>query len=129
MLNYSITVRPIPSPVNGLKAFVDVVIDDFMVIKDFKIFESSRGELFVRPPSKPSKETDDNGTVKYIDTVNFIDGEKTKENGYKTPRQEEMFETILAEYNRLLGNGKGAQKSAAKTDTAKPATKKNPLWG
>ena len=51
-----------------LRAFFDVVTEEGIVIKGFKLIESVNG-LFVGMPSQKDKENDENGEPVYRDTV------------------------------------------------------------
>jgi DNA-binding cell septation regulator SpoVG len=126
MVNYSVVIKP-SDKLGSLKAFVDLIIDDKLIIHDFKVMETKTGVLFVGPPSKKTSQTDADGNPKYLDTVRFVDAsvEKTKENGYKTPWQQEVYDVILDEYRKAVG-GKTQSKTSA-TPAKKPTTK-NPLW-
>ena len=50
---------------SSLRAYADVVLDDLVLIKDFRILNSKSGGLFIGMPSKMGKDG------KYYDQVEF----------------------------------------------------------
>ena len=52
-------------PKSSLKAYADVVIDDLLVLKGFKVLVAKSGGLFIGMPSKKGKDG------KYYDQIEF----------------------------------------------------------
>jgi len=78
-----------------LRAFVDVVFNDALVVKGFKVIEGSKG-LFVAAPARQVKGKD--GDMEWNDVVYF-----TKESGAWTGFQAK----ILAHYKEGVAGGGG----------------------
>ncbi|MEK9629063.1 MAG: septation protein SpoVG family protein [Nitrospinota bacterium] len=67
------------TPAGSLRAYADVVLDDLVLLKGFRILASKTGGLFIGMPSKKGKDG------KYYDQIEF---------------KEEAFQSILR--NRIL---------------------------
>ena len=50
---------------SSLRAYVDIVLDDLVLIKGFRVLEAKSGSLFIGTPSKMGKDG------KYYDQVEF----------------------------------------------------------
>ena len=65
---------------SSLKAYADVILDDLLVIKGFKILVGKSGGLFIGTPSKKGKDN------KYYDQIEF------KVNGFRYELQTRILE-------------------------------------
>ncbi len=93
MFSYSVRVNKIQNPKNKLLGFADIIIDDVMVVKGFKIFEGPRG-AFVKPPAH--KGQDKEGGEAWFDDILFTE---EKEGDQKQgPVQLEIYQEILNEW-------------------------------
>jgi hypothetical protein len=128
-MNYSLKLRKLQSPMGSLAGFCDLVIDDTLVIKDFKIFLSKAGEPFAKPPSQLSSKVDDNGQKVWWPTVYFIDP-KEFEDAKQTTMEAEILNAIVKEY---LGSSTAPTSAPAAPETtsrptAKTTAKRSNPW-
>jgi len=62
-------VHALANPKNKVKGFVDIIIEDVLVIKSLKVVENKSGELFVSMPQDKGKDD------KYYDQVRPLNKE------------------------------------------------------
>jgi len=99
MFDYRVKVTPYKgNPSSAFKAFADVIVDDILVIKGFKILSGPRG-LFVIGPQ--TEYTDKEGALKRSNIIEFTDSMKNEEGYSKSPILEEIKNTILREYENM----------------------------
>ena len=104
-MNYTVRVFPLQNPTSKLLAYANIVIEEFMEVKGFKIFQGPKG-AFVKAPSKPSKDKNTGETVWWDDVIFHED---TPEGAFMGPRQKEIFEQILVEFNNKNATNTRAQ--------------------
>ena len=125
-LSFDVKVFPLANPKGKLVAFASILFDEFLEVKDFKIFDGAKG-LFVAAPAREGKDKD--GATKYFDSVSFR--EERAEGEFSGPRQKELYDQIIQAY--LATKTTGSRVTAAKKqqeisqDEEKPAKGKSPL--
>ena len=105
----------------NLLGFADVVIDDYMTFRGYKIFRKKDGSgISVSPPSQKGNKKDENGKDQYFDVVKFdMKNEKAKEEYWA------LINAVKEEWN---GNG-SQQKFSNATNTKEPTgAKKSEGW-
>ena len=118
MFSYSLRVRKLANPIGNLQGFCDLVVDDALVIKDFKILQSKTGELFAAAPSQASNKVDDQGQKQWFPTIYFIDA-KESEDSKRTPVESEILAAMVKEFVSTSPSA-----AAPKTETSsRPAAK------
>jgi hypothetical protein len=115
--------------------FCDLVIDDKIVIKGFKVFRNKKDDkLFVSAPSTAGKTPGEDGKILYYDNVRFLD-EKENEKDWHTPFQKEVYEAMLADFETALSGGAAKTKESMKPKTgentgpARAPRSNHTLWG
>jgi hypothetical protein len=129
MLSLAAKPHVLPTPIKSLLGFCDLIIDDVIIISDFKVFEGKNG-LFIKNPSKKTNQKDEQGNDKYLDTVRFLDA-KENEKDWHTPLQKEAYEVMITEFKKAMGKGSPTSESSTErtTDTKTPAGRPaNPFW-
>lgn len=120
MLNYEVKVFKLPNPAGKLLGFADVIIDGWMTVKGFKVFNGSNG-LFVGAPSHLGK--DKEGKETYFPDVVF--SEEKNEDERSGPREQELYTKILEAFN----SGKRAEAAKAQnTEAKKDPMRTKPRW-
>lgn len=128
MLDYQVRCRRFQTPINNMHGACDLVIDGRIVIPGFKVLESKKGDLFIGAPSVKSNKTDDQGKTVYYPTVSFIDA-KINDDDFKTPLEEEIFNTMLEEFRKASPAQRQDAASAGGTPPGTPKpNKRHPLW-
>lgn len=109
MFSYNFKMRKLANPIGNLHGFCDLVVDDIMVVKGFKILQSKAGEFFAVAPSQVSDKVDEAGNKQWFPTTYFID-QKDSDDAKRTPVESEILTAIVKEFV-------GTQTATSKPDT------------
>lgn len=108
-MKYAIKVNEVKKENGNVKGFATVVFGDSFKITNIAIVENrDKGQLFVSMPRYRTNEKNEEGTVVYKDVCNPITAEF----------REELYENILAEYERVQEYGE--QEKNATVNVAPP---------
>ena len=109
--SYSVNIRKINNPKGKTMAFCQLDIEGVIQIEGFKIINGANG-LFVSAPQH--KGTNKDGEVTYYDDVRFP-GDRP-EGVFRTPIQDEIYKTMVEEYNRQEGSSSGGNSNTGGND-------------
>jgi len=113
-------VNVLENSTGALKAFADLIIDDVLVVKGFRILTNKNdNSTFVSPPTT-NKEVE--GESKWFDNVTYLDYEEKH-----SATREAVSEAILAAYKEIV-SPTTRQNSAAANKEATKFTKKTNNW-
>lgn len=120
MLTYEVKVNKLQNPTGKLLGFAEVILDGWMVVKNFKIFQGSNG-LFVGAPSHLGK--DKEGKDTYFPDVSFL--EEKNEDEKAGPRERELYNKILEAFSTPK---RGESAKAQDKDLKKDPMRNKPRW-
>ena len=127
-LSYTVKVNRIMNPGSKLVGFADLIINEVLEVKSFRIFDGANG-LFVAPPAHKGK--DAQGAEKWYDDVIFLEErEEGRKNG---PLAEEIYAEMVRAFNESSGeqprqNSRAATAQAQEARNQTPRTARKSSW-